>query len=58
MVEATEDLVVFDGYTGFNPVLLLDGHGNHFKQGFPDYVTKGETLWDCCIGLLYGTSYC
>jgi len=57
MLEAIDELQVFDRSTGLNPFLLLDGHGSRFELEFLEYIHTEQSRWDCCIGLPYGTSY-
>lgn len=57
MLEAIDNLSVFDRSTGLNPFLLLDGHGSRFELEFLKYIHTEETKWHCSIGVPYGTSY-
>ncbi len=56
MLQAMDELYVFDRSTGLSPFLLLDGHGSPFELEFLEYNTP-EHKWNCCIGLPYGTLY-
>jgi hypothetical protein len=57
MLQAMDELDVFDPSTGLSPFLLLDGHGSRFELEFLEYINTLEHKWNCCIGLPYGTSY-
>jgi hypothetical protein len=57
MLQAMDELDVFDRSTGLSPFLLLDGHGSRFELEFLEYINTPEHKWNCCIGLPYGTSY-
>jgi hypothetical protein len=55
MLEATDDLELFDRSNGVDPCLLLDGHGSRFELPFVEYI-HGELKRKVMIGVPYGMS--
>ncbi len=47
MLQAIDDLEIFDQTTGLNPFLLLDGHGSRFELEYLEYIHSEKTKWEC-----------
>ena len=56
IVETLDILQVFDGSSGINPFILLDGHGSGLSLPFLRNINSTGNIWFACIGVPYGTS--